>query len=109
MSQLLKLPVLLSHFEEHQADNPGLSLAEFLQMHYAGDDRNDSDHQRDMQLPFKTHDNCSAQLLQVCPPLSCSVALPRILHAEGPQPGFPHDVFVSSAFLSNIWQPPKSC
>lgn len=108
-SELLKLPVLLTHFEEHRAVNSQLTLVQFLHMHYTGDDQNDADQQRDMQLPFKTHDNCSAQLIQVCPPLFCSVALPRILHAERPQPGFPHDVFVSSAYLSNIWQPPKNC
>jgi hypothetical protein len=54
-SQLVKFPLLLSHYKEHLSYNESLSFFDFLGMHYGGDahaknnpDRNDS------KLPFKT-------------------------------------------------------
>ncbi|UUC44056.1 hypothetical protein [Flavobacterium cerinum] len=55
--QLFKVPVLFQHFEEHQAHNGSLGFVDFLAMHYWGDDINDSDDDRDMQLPFKKVDH----------------------------------------------------
>lgn len=55
--QLFKVPVLFQHFEEHQSHNGNLDFIDFLAMHYWGDDINDSDDDRDMQLPFKKIDH----------------------------------------------------
>jgi hypothetical protein len=51
--QLLKLPVLFEHFREHQQRDQNVDLLEFLSMHYWGQDLDDNDNDRDMQLPFK--------------------------------------------------------
>ncbi len=56
--QLFKLPVLFQHYSEHQQGSP-LSFAEYLDMHYWGQDIEDDDDDRDMQLPFKQVD-CGA-------------------------------------------------
>ncbi len=52
-NQLLKLPTLVAHFQEHQQRNEGIGIAEFLCMHYCGPDINDDDDDRDRQLPYK--------------------------------------------------------
>ncbi len=51
--QVLKVPSLIRHFTEHQALNHNISFVDFLAMHYWGDDLNDNDDEKDMQLPFK--------------------------------------------------------
>lgn len=53
--QFLKVPVLLSHLQQHRRDDPALSLLDFLRIHY-GNNRHpdDGDEQQDTGLPFRT-------------------------------------------------------
>lgn len=51
--QLLKLPHLLEHFNTHRHENPGISFAGFLFLHYLADDGNPNDNAAEEQLPFK--------------------------------------------------------
>ena len=55
--QLFKIPVLIEHYVEHQDRNADISFADFLTMHYWGKDINDTDDERDRQLPFKNIDH----------------------------------------------------
>lgn len=43
----------MNHFTEHQAANKSMDLFDFISMHYLGNDMNDNDQDKDMQLPFK--------------------------------------------------------
>ncbi|MGK9118107.1 hypothetical protein [Olivibacter jilunii] len=54
--QLAKLPSLYRHFIEHKTLSPTVSFTEYLSMHYWGQDLNDDDDEKDMQLPFKKFD-----------------------------------------------------
>lgn len=56
LHQLFKLPILFEHFAEHKERNTTVSFVDFLAMHYWGDDLDDNDDDRDMQLPFKKAD-----------------------------------------------------
>ena len=51
--QILKVPSLIRHFTEHKALNQNISFVDFLEMHYWGEDLDDNDDEKDMQLPFK--------------------------------------------------------
>ena len=51
LGQLLKLPALMTHFQEHQETIPGIKFLDFLFMHYAGDDGTTTDDNKDSQLP----------------------------------------------------------
>lgn len=62
LDQLAKLPILFQHFAEHQERDRSVSLMQFLSMHYWGDDLNDNDNDRDMQLPFKKLDDHHTQV-----------------------------------------------
>ncbi|WP_431241875.1 hypothetical protein ACQ9BO_18145 [Flavobacterium sp. P21] len=63
--QLSKVPVLVQHYMEHQerANGRGLAFADFIAMHYLGQDINDNDDERDMRLPFKKVDPHSQHIV----------------------------------------------
>lgn len=67
-SQLLKLPALLHHYYEHKTNNASITLSGFLYMHYMGNDNNSTDNMRDMELPFKTMDDCCMIAFNSLPP-----------------------------------------
>lgn len=74
MGELFKLPQFLSHFTEHRALDKGISLFDFISMHYLGNDLNDDDQDKDMQLPFK----------KVTPPFSFQIGIiPTLLALSG--------------------------
>ena len=56
LQHIFKIPVLVAHYFEHQERGPDITVIEFLSMHYWGQDINDNDQERDMQLPFKKFD-----------------------------------------------------
>lgn len=106
LHQVVRIPLLVEHFWEHQQQNSKMSLAEFLAMHYARGTRPDADHEKDMKLPFK-----SAECLQ-------GSSLTFISHNQ-------EEIFFSlpvtnsltfnnhfvdwipSNRIADIWQPPK--
>lgn len=108
MKQLLKLPVLAEHFMEHRQLDEHLSLAGFLYMHYTDHDLNDNDQDRDMQLPFKSHDNCGFMNLQFLPAQIETASL-HIPPVTIPNVTIYKHSDIQSSYLSAIWQPPKSC
>lgn len=112
--QLLKLPLLVHHFHEHNAENPAMSFAEFWAMHYlqssappplashAGHSH-DADPE-DAQLPFKHH-TCSAFQIAVDDRHDDieMISLPE----HDVYQGFSPISFYASDCLADIWQPPK--
>lgn len=107
-SQLLKIPRLFSHFTEHQKLDTNLSFFGFLYMHYTDHDLNDNDQDKDMQLPFKSHSDCSLATLKFsgCPTYHYTFKAFRIIEKTAIPSA---DSDFESPYLSNIWQPPKSC
>lgn len=104
LHQLLKLPVLLQHFQEHKKEEKDISLFRFIVLHYFSGSKKDKDYDRDMQLPFKTAD---------CTTLVSTAAQPHHIQAERPEffikrsyPAVKNNSILQS-HLSDIWQPPK--
>jgi hypothetical protein len=52
--QLLKLPLLFQHLNEHMAAGRSHSVLDFITEHYLENHGNDFDEDEDRQLPFKT-------------------------------------------------------
>ncbi len=104
---MLKLPVVFQHFAEHQQEDKNISFFHFLSIHYLHGSPMDKDHDRDMQLPFKTS---SEFALSVVPVLVADVE-PTILSPLEfiVSNDFVHtnDNFISSEFGCNIFQPPR--
>jgi hypothetical protein len=106
LSQLFKLPVLVAHYMEHQQLDRSISILDFLSMHYWGQDINDNDQDRDLQLPFKTSDqNTNAQVVVIpfCqinienPPPACKASQPVVSDANLTNPA-----------LAALFRPPRA-
>ncbi len=55
-NQLLKIPVFFAHVQEHQQEHRYATLWGFISEHYlSSEPHHDADHERDMELPFKSH------------------------------------------------------
>lgn len=54
LAELLRLPSLYAHFQEHRVETPDLSLLEFLKLHYADSEHHEAD-QKHENLPMHCH------------------------------------------------------
>jgi hypothetical protein len=105
---MVKLPFLIQHYFEHK-ENDNHSLFYILHLHYFKGDIKDKDYEEDMKLPFKTYNGCAtANLLSFFITTSYRFVLKEPASSAKLYPLY-SDNFSSSAFLSSIWQPPKSC
>jgi hypothetical protein len=111
LHQLLKVPFLVEHFMEHKEQNKDLTLWQFLCLHYSDNNKKDADYEKDMKLPFKSHDCCSGSFVAYFTvqsiPLFQEHSKP--LYYEAQSFTLYQEVFFNTSFLDSIWQPPKSC
>jgi hypothetical protein len=109
LSQILKLPLLLEHFNEHKTWNEGTTLWSFMIMHYTNNDVKYADHDKDMRLPFKSNEGSvnifSLSFIQNF----TTVKLINPFEREINSYLIHNDHLINFTFFSNIWQPPKSC
>jgi hypothetical protein len=104
--QLFKLSFLIEHYLEHKEHNQDLSLLNFLDNHYANQHAEDEAHH---QLPFKSADHCMGNTLAI---VFCQHPFQTSFHTypvDITAITFEQEQFISSAYLSAIWQPPKAC
>jgi hypothetical protein len=102
--ELFRIPALIQHFQEHQERDERISFADFLAMHYWGDDLNDNDDEQDRTLPFKHDSILSVHQAQLTP---ADIQLPG--------PAVPpvvtlyaiYKVFHPDAQLEALFRPPK--
>jgi hypothetical protein len=104
--QVLKLPLLVTHFIKHKNESPYITLGSFFKMHYIDPQPFDADYDQDMQLPFKKTPDT------FCRNMPYELTVPKIalkapeIHPEF-QPSF--DVEITYILLaSNIFQPPRA-
>ncbi len=67
LGEFFKLPDFFTHFAEHQTQDTSIGIVDFIWMHYLGNDNNDKDQDRDMQLPFKKVDGHFSFQIAVIP------------------------------------------
>ncbi len=105
--QLLKLPLVFEHYKEHQKEDGHLSMVVFLVMHYMHGSPKDKDYDKDMQLPFKTQDDCVSSISPAYEPefAAHDVPAPAILNTR--KSFILKNQFLLSSYLANIWQPPR--
>lgn len=108
LNQLLKLPVLVQHFAEHERENADINFFEFLRMHYAGKDVKDTDYEKDMKLPFKSHTNCVSVTSNFIVSLPVAFSISRLEHRTAEKTFVIKDKQLITSFLSKIWQPPRT-
>lgn len=109
LHELFKLPNLVEHFKEHQSEDKTTTLIDFLAKHYTATDDGDNDTSKDMQLPFKSnHDGCNITYIGFNSFHNIQLAI-KSTPIESKNYNNYSTEFISSAYLSSIWQPPKSC
>ena len=106
-SQLLKFPLLFSHFVEHHQIDPSMSFGDFLYHHYAIDHGDDGDAATDNKLPFKSHDHCCSFIFPISIFHTIQFSQVQTTIIEKQTVLFSSSANIISAYLSTIWQPPK--
>lgn len=108
LCQLMKLPVLVQHYREHRHMDKGISFFAYLHMHYVTDHANDPDHDRDMQLPFKTDASALLAATNVATPILNPHITITIPYKEITQHFSVHyPQWISSGNNNEIFQPPR--
>ncbi|MBK9337020.1 MAG: hypothetical protein IPM98_10715 [Lewinellaceae bacterium] len=74
LAELIKVPVLFEHYQEHRQESPDISVLDFFLIHYFNGNKRDADYSRDMQLPFKTIEAASAALAVVQYPADWAIS-----------------------------------
>lgn len=104
IGQFLKIPNLIEHYKEYQAEvnSDSNSFTQFIRVHYSKNtDNNKKEHQN---LPFKTFDN-STHVLFTFSTVSFRLELTKSLISVKKK-FFYKNSFKSNLFTS-IWLPPK--
>lgn len=105
--EIMKLPNLVSHYNEHKEENKDMSLWKFLCIHYAHGDVMDDDRDKDMKLPYKSIDCHASTLVVTLPPTHQFEFQNNVnFHEEKEQNSYYKNSSYSDNFIS-IWQPPK--
>lgn len=107
LSQLLRIPLLIEHFIEHNQEGNQLSITEFFHMHYFEKQHMDADYDKDMQLPFKTIDRNTIQVVAFIP-FNNSYLEVKPIYTKSVKLDTYKSLFIDSDYLSSIWQPPRS-
>lgn len=109
IAELLKLPLLVEHYYDHQQENSTTSLMAFLTLHYYSENGTDKDTKEDNQLPFKSLSSATTvSFISLMPP-AVSVTILKPERAVNPSFSIYKELFLSSQYLAAIWQPPRNC
>jgi len=106
LNQLLKLPVLIGHFFEHQEQDQRISFLDYIMHHYGGHEK-DADYETDQKLPFMTASETLSLTFFV--PTPSVFPLQKIVFKEVSQVNSCYHLQLKATYLSSIWQPPKFC
>lgn len=107
-AQLMKIPIFIEHYREHQSQAPQISLLEFVQMHYFKKQHDGGDFQRDMQLPFKSISPNAMNF--VCLIRATILPVDAAIQQDLASLKFPvfQEQLVSLGNFNTIWQPPRT-
>jgi hypothetical protein len=106
LHQLLKIPVLFSHYLHHATEHDEAGLLTFIQLHYGDSKHMEDDADEHKHLPGNSNHTCKYE--QVVP----------VFHAQSPisiivpelytnQPYSNYIERIPQCRLNSIWQPPK--
>jgi hypothetical protein len=103
--ELMKIPQLIEHFNDHQERGSEVSFWTFMDMHYFSATAEDGDFPEDMKLPFKSSDSFGYSLSVTTLP-SFSYELTHsytslLLHTVHES-----DCAISDGASQSVWQPP---
>lgn len=106
ISELNKIPELISHYKQHRKADHSLSLLAFMELHYNNETHHEKDHQTHDELPFTHHHHHNCQLYQLVytlPDLIATNDSPSVTVEKN----FAYRPFELITVISPIWQPPR--
>ena len=107
--ELLKLPLMVSHFYDHRGEDKQIGVIAFLIMHYSKENGTDEDSKEDTRLPFNSAECATTLVLVSSTPPDATEIQPGSHAVDSKnfcmQPGS----FLPSQYLASIWQPPRHC
>ncbi|MBK8787872.1 MAG: hypothetical protein IPN43_15590 [Chitinophagaceae bacterium] len=107
--ELLKINALVRHFHETQKNDSTVTFYHFLVMHYVTDDLNDTDNDRDKQLPFKSVNSfISNTSVFYIPDFNIQPQVVKSASSGTPVKFIVKDLFIDTDFYSIVWHPPKN-
>jgi hypothetical protein len=109
LHEFFKLPQLVEHFIEHKSKNSKTTLIDFLTMHYTSSKDGNSHDTDDTQLPYKSHQQCENLSHTGFISFHNFELSIKTIPIEAKSYNTYSSEFISSSYLSSIWQPPKSC
>jgi hypothetical protein len=107
LGELFKLPLMAEHFAEHQNENPKISFWNFICIHYMHGEVNDDDFDKDMKLPFKSHNSCSCSSITFLQAVPNYDLFYNIFFTTTTKTNFGYSFSFIPNYFSSIWQPPK--
>jgi len=107
LEELTRLPVLWQHFQVHKSQYPETSFGDYFQMHYGkGFAQHHSAHDHS-KLPMKSGDKHLHAPALVDAPKPAEINFQAIFFDS--EPVRFKDQLRLQSFLTDIWQPPRSC
>jgi len=106
-SELMKAPLVLVHVLEHLVKDEQFSLTEFWEMHYISEPVMDEDFGKDQQLPFKSAHMPSHEIKDLFYPQLCQLQIRVSTNPTRKSRNFLADLWISTNYSENLWQPPK--
>lgn len=107
--ELVKIPMLIEHYGQHQKWNQKSTFIDFIVLHYQQAISGHSDYDLDKKLPFLSGQDHIA--IWVTPIFSNPTFLfqPALFCYFLKRDSFHLNDRINSSYLSGIWQPPKYC
>lgn len=105
LHELVRLPLLITHYFHHSHSNREMGLTGFIRLHYTGEHPADQDDGEDRQLPFKTqNDGLKPEITNTIFPGPLTAIC--IIPAEQPSSFYPEGIPLHRAYC--IFHPPRS-
>lgn len=107
LGEVLKLPMLIQHYTEHENLEKNISFLDFLKEHYSNTSQHgDYDHHHHDSLPFKSTISHGSIVITMTPPLSLKLERLEFTSDKIKIPAYKNERFDNN-YLSKIWQPPR--
>jgi hypothetical protein len=107
MTELLKLPELVHHYQAHRQKDQSLSLIAFINLHYGNVESHENESHNHDRLPFSGHHQHNCQLHQLVYTLPEQVSSPVVFPSRLELNESPV-LLTSLQSVATIWQPPRS-
>jgi hypothetical protein len=109
LGELFKVDNLIIHYFEHQDKTKNISFTDYIYHHYFDHGANDSDDEKDQNLPFNSHSELCSLITQTpYIPFNHSIVINlEPYYLENKNEPIIHKVRFYSCETPSIWQPPK--